>query len=187
MAENRWAALSRRVSAMHHFWQLCVADMSLDQINHHERAGVLPITFSLFHFVTGEDRAVGERILGEGMLWSPEWAARTGIDGEPLRRGAPLAVAEAVRIGDLDAWRAYQTAVFTRTEAALPAVPDERWDEVVFERVPENMAGGFIDYLAGDGAVILGDLMDTFLYQHGMRHLGEIEHARSLVGLQGVG
>jgi hypothetical protein len=172
---------------MHHFWQLCLADMTLEQVNHHERAGILPITFSLFHYVTGEDRAVGERILGDGMIWSPEWSERTGIDAEPIRRGAPIAVAEAVRLKDLDAWRAYQTEVFTRTESALQSFPDERWDDLVFERVPDAMKGGFIDALAGDGPVILGDLMDTFLYQHGMRHLGEIEHARSLVNLQGVG
>jgi hypothetical protein len=28
--------------------------------------------------------------------------------------------------------------------------------------------------------------MDAYLYQHGIRHLGELEHARSLVGLGGV-
>lgn len=187
MADGSWSALSRRVGAMHKLWQDALTDMSLDQVNHHERAGVLPITFSLFHYVTGEDRAVAERILNESMIWSNEWAERTGVDGEPIRRGAPIAVAEQVRIRDLDAWRAYQTEVFTRTERALAAFPESRWDEVVSERVPEAMKGGFIALLAGDGAVLLGDLMDVFLYQHGMRHLGEIEHARSLVGLQGVG
>jgi hypothetical protein len=187
MADGSWSALSRRVGAMHRLWQDALADMNLDQVNHHERAGVLPITFSLFHFVTSEDRSVAERILNEPMTWSPEWAERTGIDGEPIRRGAPIEIAEQVRIRDLDAWRAYQTEVFTRTENALSAAPESRWDEVVFEQVPEPMKGGFIHLLAGNGPVLLGDLMDVFLYQHGVRHLGEIEHARSLVGLQGVG
>lgn len=187
MADGQWMALLKRVRAMHRFWQLALADMTVGQVNHHERSGVLPITFSLYHYVTGEDRAVSERLLAEPMLWSPDWAARTGIDAEPIRRGAPLAVAEAVRLKGLDAWRAYQSAVFARTESALASFPDERWNEVVFERVPDALAGGFIALLAGDGPVRLGDLMDTFLYQHGMRHLGEIEHARSLVGLQGVG
>jgi hypothetical protein len=40
--------------------------------------------------------------------------------------------------------------------------------------------------LAGEGPVRLGDMMDVVLYQHGMRHLGEVEHARSLVGLGGL-
>jgi hypothetical protein len=172
---------------MHAFWDQAIADLSLEQVNHHERPGVLPITFSLFHYVNGEDRSVGERLLAEPAIWSDGWAARTGIDGGPIRRGTPLAVAEQVRLTDLDAWRAYQRAVFARTEAALAALPDERWDEVVFPAVPDSFKGGFLDYLIGDGQVRLGDLMDVLLYQHGMRHLGEIEHARSLVGLQGVG
>ena len=52
--------------------------------------------------------------------------------------------------------------------------------------IPDPLRGGFIALVAGDGPVCLGDLMDAFLYQHGIRHLGEIEHARSLVGLGGV-
>lgn len=182
-----WRELARRVRAMHLFWDQAVADLALAQVNHHERAGVLPIAFSLFHYVNGEDRSVSERLLDAPALWSEEWAARTGIDGGPIRRATPLAVAERVRLADLDAWRAYQRAVFARTESALASVPDARWDEVVFPAVPESFRGGFLDELVGDGPVMLGDFMDVLLYQHGMRHLGEIEHARSLVGLQGVG
>ena len=92
-----------------------------------------------------------------------------------------------MRLTDLAAWRAYQTAVFARTEQTLAATDDSRWNEVLYEQVPPALMGGFIAYLAGGGPVLLGDLMDVFLYQHGLRHLGEIEHARSLVGLQGVG
>lgn len=186
MTENRWEALLRRVRAMHTLWDRALEDMTLEQVNHHERPGVLPITFSLFHFVQGEDRAIAERILGEPMIWSAPWAERTGIAAESLKRGTPVAVAEQVRLQDLDAWRTYQRAVFSRTEAALAAMPDDRWAEVLYPQVPEPLAGGFISLLAGDGPVRLGDLMDVFIYQHGMRHLGEIEHGRALVGLGGV-
>ena len=37
-----------------------------------------------------------------------------------------------------------------------------------------------------EASVYLGDVLDGFIFQHGIRHLGEIEHARSLLGLQGV-
>jgi hypothetical protein len=187
MNAGRWPDLLRRVRATHHFWNLALADMTVEQVNHQERAGVLPITFSLFHFVTGEDRGVSERLLKQPMLWSAEWAQRTGITLDPIKRGDPIAVAETVRMTDLGAWREYQIAVFTRTEQTLAETPESRWSEVLFEEIPPALKGGFISHLAGDGPVLLGDLMDTFLYQHGIRHLGEIEHARSLVGLQGVG
>jgi hypothetical protein len=187
MTGGSWGELQRWVRPMHQLWQQVLDDMTVEQVNHHERAGVLPIAFSLYHYVYGEDRAVADRLLGQPPLWNEDWARRTGIDSEPIRRGAPIEVAERVRIVDLDAWRAYQAAVFDRSEAALASAPSDRWNEVVFERVPDALRGGFIALIAGEGPVLLGDLMTTFLYQHGMRHLGEIEHGRALVGLQGVG
>jgi len=186
MPDNRWPALGRRVAAVHALWQLALDDMTPEQINHHERPGVLPIAFSFFHYVNGEDRNVSERLLGAPPLWDAAWGERTGIAAESLRRGTPIAVAEQVRLTDLDAWRAYQTAVFARTDDALAAAPAGRFDEVVYEQLPDALRGGFVAFLAGDGPVFLGDLMDAFLYQHGIRHIGEIEHARSLVGLQGL-
>ena len=187
MLSNPWGELLRRVRAMHLFWQQSLDDMTVEQVNHHERAGVLPITFSLFHYVTGEDRGISERMLEVPMLWDSGWSERTGITLDPIKRGTPIEVEETLRMTDLSAWRDYQTIVFDRTEETLAAADVARWNEVVFETVPDALKGGFIAHLAGDGPVYLGDLMDVFLYQHGMRHLGEIEHARSLVGLQGVG
>ena len=187
MTGGSWNELLRWVRPMHHLWHQALDDMTVEQVNHHERSGVLPIAFSLYHYVYGEDRAVADRLLGESPLWNGDRAQQTGITSEPIRRGAPIEVAEQVRIVDLDAWKAYQTAVFARTETALASTPQERWNDVVFESVPDALRGGFIALLAGEGPVLLGDLMTTFLYQHGMRHLGEIEHGRALVGLQGVG
>ena len=187
MTGGSWDGLLRWVRPMHQLWQQALNDMTVEQVNHHERAGVLPIAFSLYHYVYGEDRAVADRLLGEPPLWNDDRARLTGIESEPIRRGAPIEVAERVRIVDLEAWQAYQTDVFARTEATLASAPQDRWNEVVFEAVPDALRGGFIALLAGDGPVLLGDLMTTFLYQHGMRHLGEIEHGRALVGLQGVG
>jgi hypothetical protein len=48
------------------------------------------------------------------------------------------------------------------------------------------MRGGFIAMVSGNGPVFLGDLMELVIYQHAIRHLGEIEHARALVGLRGL-
>jgi hypothetical protein len=187
MTGGSWNELLRWIRPMHLLWNQVLDDMTAEQVNHHERSGVLPVAFSLYHYVYGEDRAVAERLLGEATLWNEDQAERTGIEIEPVRRGAPIEVAEQVRITDLDAWKSYQSEVFARTESTLESTPQSRWNEVVFEQMPDALRGGFINLLAGDGPVILGDLMTTFLYQHGMRHLGEIEHSRALVGLQGVG
>jgi hypothetical protein len=185
---NPWTELHRRMRPVHEAWQAAVADLTLEQVNHHERAGVLPIAFSLMHLVTTEDRAVSERFFAEPMLWEAgSWAERVGVTVPSVRRGTPIEVAEQLRFADLDAWRTYQTAVFGRTSAALLAAEPVRWTEVTMEAVPPSMQGGFLHLLVGEGPVTLGDYAEVVLYHHAIRHLGELEHARSLVGLTGVG
>jgi hypothetical protein len=40
--------------------------------------------------------------------------------------------------------------------------------------------------VAGPEGITVLDGIECWLYQHGMRHMGEIELARSFVGLQGM-
>jgi len=188
MPESRFSRTLRRVSAMHMQWAMVTTDLTLDQVNFHEREGVLPITFSLHHYVLVEDNTVSRRIYGEDSLWERDgWSERVGATVPSVTRGTPIAVAETLQFGDYAAWLDYQSAVFARTEEALASLPDERWDEVVFARLPDQLKGGFLDLVVGNQPVCLGDLLDVFIAYHGSRHLGEIEHARALVGLQGIG
>ena len=185
---NPWSDLNRRMRPVHAQWQAAVADLTLEQVNHHERAGVLPIAFSLQHLVTTEDRNVSERFYDEPMLWeSGKWAEKVGASVPSVRRGTPIEVAEALRFADIDAWREYQTAVFERTTGAFAAAEPGRWTEVAMDAVPPSMQGGFLHLLVGDGPVYLGDYVEVVVYHHAIRHLGELEHARALVGLTGVG
>jgi hypothetical protein len=173
---------------MHTQWNQITQDLTLDQVNHHEREGVLPIAFSLHHFVLVEDQSIARRVLKEAPLWeSGGWEERVGATVPSVTRGTPIAVAETLRFGDYDAWLGYQTAVFDRTEQTLDSLADERWDEIVFETMPDPLKGGFLDLVVGNRPLYLGDMIDVFIAYHGSRHLGEIEHARSLIGLQGVG
>ena len=96
-------------------------------------------------------------------------------------------VAETLRFADIDAWRDYQTAVFAQTISLLEGADDSRWDEIYLDAVPESQYGGFLHALVGDGQVRLGDYLEVVIYHHALRHLGELEHARALVGLRGVG
>ena len=57
---NRFHVLARRMRPVHQSWQEAAADLTLEQANHHERAGVLPITFSLMHLV--HDEFLGRRL-----------------------------------------------------------------------------------------------------------------------------
>lgn len=174
---------------MHSLWQRVLEDMSLEQVNHFERPGVLPIAFSLLHYVQGEDRNVSSMILERPTLWEQEgWAERVGATVPQVGRGTPMEVAETLRFGDLDAWRAYQSAVFARTEALLTELTDDDYQKPLFGgAIPERLQGSSIIRIAEPGGPIrVVDVLETFVYNHGTRHIGEIEHARALVGLGGL-
>jgi hypothetical protein len=181
-------SLRTRITAAHAHWQAAVADLTLEQVNHHERPGVLPIAFSLLHYVHGEDRNVARLFHDGALLWEQDgWRERVGASIQDVGRGQPLTEAEQLRFGDIDAWRAYQTAVFARTEAALATMESDRLDEILYETPPAAMTGAYILLLApAGGPVRVVHALESFIYQHSLRHLGELEHARALVGLGGL-
>jgi len=185
---NRFHDLARRMNPPHASWQAAAADLTLEQVNYQERAGVLPIAFSLMHLVMTEDERLVDR-LGDGQsLWTKgNYADKVGVTVPTVFRGTPIEVAERLRFSDLDAWRAYQTGVFAQTDQILATTPDARYDEVVFDAVPESQHGGYLHLLCGSGPVTMRDFLEVVLYHHSLRHLGELEHARALVGLHGVG
>ena len=188
VSEEWRAGVAQRIAAAHALWQQGVSDLTLKQVNHFERGGVLPIAFTLMHFVAGEDRNAA-RYLGTGTpLWDKEgWAKRVGLVGEPPQRGTPMADAERIRLGDVDAWRAYQSAVFARTERALGTLPLASFAEKAMDRPPPSMLkGAFIALLVPEGEIRISDVCEAYLFQHAVRHLGELEHARALVGLGGL-
>jgi hypothetical protein len=120
LSQLPWAFLRRRVAPMHSLWQRAISDLTLAQVNHHERDCVVPLAFSFLHLVTTEDRVINSALNGGAQIWeSGDWATRVGGEVPVVRRGAPLELAESIRFGDLDAFREYQTAVFAQTEAVL--------------------------------------------------------------------
>jgi len=188
-ASEEWrASIAARIHAVHALWQEGVADLTVGHVNHVERAGVLPIAFTLMHYVVGEDRNVARYLGAATLLWDSEgWAARVGLVGAPPMRGTPMADAERIRLGDVAAWRAYQTTVFARTESALASLPLSRFAEKAMDRPPaDKLKGAFIALLVPEGEIRVSDVCEAYLFQHAVRHLGELEHARALVGLGGL-
>jgi hypothetical protein len=188
VSEDWRASIARRIAAVHALWQQGVADLTVEQVNHFERAAVLPIAFTLMHFVVGEDRNVARYLGADALLWDQQgWAKRVGLVGEPPMRGTPMADAARIRLGDIDAWRAYQSAVFGRTERALATLPLDRFAQKAMDRPPaDKLTGAFIALLVPEGDFNVSDVCEAYLFQHAVRHLGELEHARALVGLGGL-
>lgn len=178
----------RQVHEMHRLWNLATADLTVEQMNYQERDGVLPIAFTLLHYVRGEDRLICETVLQEPTLWvAGNWQERIGGNPLDVRRGAKIEEAETATIGNAAAWNDYQNTVFTHTESVLASMADDRFAADIFSSLPEPLQGSFVSRLVEDGeGVPLAVLLEAFAFQHGMRHLGELEHARALIGLKGM-
>lgn len=188
MSEMFVASLRNRVRAMNTLWERAVSDMTLDHVNHHERAGVLPIAFSLSHYMRAQDQAVSAPFLRQPALWdSGGWAKRVGVSVDRLGREESVEEMEAIRFEDFAAWRAYQSAVIERTSGVLDGLTEETLAEVLMRQLPPNMQQIFCAIVIGPGAPLRKlDVLECFVYQHGLRHMGEIEHGRALVGLRGM-
>lgn len=186
--DERWRrSLGARMNAVNGMLDAAIGDLTLAQVNHRERPGVLSIAFSLMHVVGGQDRTVARFLEQRPSLWeSGSFATRVGYAGELPARGTPMAVAESIQLRDLAAWHEYQRAVFARTGAAIAGAPLARFDEIVISERPASAAGSFLFALVPSGPVRLAEVCEAYLFQHASRHLGEIEHARALVGLGGI-
>jgi hypothetical protein len=172
---------------MHGIWRQATSDMTLEQVNHHERPGVLPIAFSLVHQARLEDASTNGLLIGRPPIWQAGgWAARIGVTVDDMGKDTTVAEAELLRLGDLDAFCAYQDAVFTNTDRWLAEQSTEGLTAVMFGgEVPDFLRRAFIARVVEDGPITALDGVECWVFQHGIRHLGEVEHARALVGLGG--
>jgi len=179
-------SLRRRMRALHSLWEDAVATMDVEQVNHVERDAVLPIAFSLFHFAQIEDGSA--TMLGAGpMIYTDEWATKIGLAIHDNGKHRTPEEMVAQRIGDYDAYREYQALVFAKTEDWLAGLHPATLDEVVVARpFPSQIASTFSARVAGEAGITRLDATECWIYQHGLRHMGEIELARGLVGLGGM-
>jgi hypothetical protein len=179
-------SLQRRMRALHSLYDDAVATMDADQVNHFEREGVLPIAFSLFHIVNMMDASF-MLMTGVPPIWNDEWEQR--VRPAIADHGKHRTVEEMVhqRIGDYEEFQRYMRLVFERTEAWLATLEAAELDRVVIGRpFPPQVASTYSARVAGEKGITLLDATECWIYQHGLRHMGEIELARGLVGLGGM-
>lgn len=179
-------SLQRRMRALFSLYEDAVATMGLEHVNHFEREGVLPIAFSLFHIVNMIDASF-MLMTGTPPLWDATWEAR--VHPAIADHGKHRTVEEMVgqRIGDYEEFQAYMAAVFARVEAWLADLDPAELTRVVIPRpFPDQIASTYSARVAGPDGITLLDATECWIYQHGLRHMGEIELARGLVGLGGM-
>jgi hypothetical protein len=179
-------SLRRRMRAMHSLYADALATMTLDHVNHFEREGVLPIAFSLFHYTNMQDVSFAV-ISGEPVLWDAAWQARVRMAIDDHGKERPVSDMIDQRVGDYDAFGEYQRAVFGRTEAWLDGLDGAELGRVIVPRpLPPVVADTYSARVAGPDGITVLDALECWIYQHGLRHMGEIELARGLVGLGGM-
>lgn len=181
-------SLANRIRAMNTLWERAISDMTLEQVNHHERENVLPIAFSFSHYMRAQDQSISAVLRREPPLWiSGGWAAKVGVSVDTLGREETVEEMQHLKFADLDAWKAYQAEVIARTSATLETIDASMLAEVVMAQLPPNMQNIFCGIVVGPGNPIRKlEVLECFVYQHGLRHMGEIEHGRALVGLRGM-
>jgi hypothetical protein len=149
---------------------------------------VLPIAFSLSHYMRSQDQAISGPFLRERTLWDAgEWAKKVGVSVDRLGREESVDEMQHIRFADFDAWKAYQSAVIARTNDVLAKTTQDELSEVLAPKLPPNMQNIFCAMVIGHEAPLRKlEVVECFIYQHGLRHMGEIEHGRALVGLPGM-
>jgi hypothetical protein len=180
------SSLSRRLAAVHSLYYDACATMDLEQVNRVVMPGVLPIAFSLVHQLLIEDGSV-VFIGGPVPLMSETWATRMGLAiNDP---GKEKSVEEMMnqRIGDYEAFLEFQRLVFQATEDFVTGIdPATFCDVIVAAPYGPSVAQTFSARVGGAQGISRSDALECWIYQHALRHMGEIEHARALVGLTGM-
>lgn len=179
-------SLQRRMATMHGLYYQAVSTMGPEHVNHFERDGVLPIAFSLFHYTNMQDASF-MMITGVAPIWNDEWFER--VQPTINDHGKHRTVDEMVhqRIGDFEEFKAYQRAVFDRTEDYLRTMdPADLTRVLIAPPYPEQVASTYSARCAGPEGITVLDGFECWIYQHGLRHMGEIELARGFVGLGGM-
>lgn len=179
----------RRFAALRSLYDDAMATMGPEHVNHFEREGVLPIAFSLFHITNMIDVTFCV-IAGGSPVWDAEWATR--VDMAISDHGKHRTVEEMVhqRIGNYDEFRRYFVAVWDKVAAWLEspsgAAAVDLHRVLVPRPFPPQVASTFSARVAGPSGITVLDGLECWIYQHGLRHMGEIELARGLVGLGGM-
>ena len=186
MSDVAHESLCRRLAAVRSLYDQALDTMSIEHVNYVERDDVLPIAFSLFHITNMVD-ASHMLITGESPIWNDDWNARVAPTIPDHGKHRTVGEMTAQRIGNYDEFKEYFAAVFDRTQSWLAALDPAELHRVVISRpFPPQIASTFSARAAGEHGITVLDAVECWVYQHALRHMGEIEFARGFVGLEGM-
>lgn len=123
-----------------------------EQLHFVPPSGSHSIAWCLWHTARIEDLIINARVKGAAPLWDASWAERTGLPLDGFGTGMSDADAQEVHIRDMEAFAAYQDAVWAATAEFLKGaddsemareVPSRTGTETVSEAILLHMIGHF--------------------------------------------
>jgi hypothetical protein len=179
-------SLRRRLRALFSLYEEAVATMSAEHVNAQVVPGALPIAFSLFHYLHLQDASMIP-VSGTAPIWDASWEARVRPAIADHGKEKTPDEMQAQRIDGWDQLPAYMDAVFARTEGFVARIQPEDLQRIVISRpLPPQVASTFSARVAGPEGLTVSDALECWIYQHGLRHMGEIEYVRGVLGLGGL-
>ncbi len=179
-------SLIRRMKAVTILYERATASMTVDQVNYVERDNVLPIAFSLYHIVNMIDFSLAV-VSQTQMVINDELKSRMKISIDDHGKERTTDEMTNQRIGNYEAFIIYMNQVFGKTLAYLETLTVEELEKVIVPKpYPSTVANTYSALVGGEEGITKLDAIESWIYQHALRHMGEIEHARALVGLKGM-
>ena len=176
------SSLVRRLRAVHSLYVDACASMTIEQVNR----VVLPGAFSLVHQVLIED---GSLLFAGGPApqFDDLWAQKMGLGVKDHGKERSVEEMMAQRIDDYEQFKTFQRLVFEATEAFVETIDPRDFSEIVIHHpYGASIVDTFSARVGGETGISRSDALECWIYQHALRHMGEIEHARALVGLGGM-
>ena len=173
MTLSQLEVIQEGLDGMHAMLDQAVPDMTAEQWNARPAGEGVSAFFSLWHYVRTEDNIVNWVVHRRPTVWlNGEWDQHFGLHRTSQGTGMSKAEADAVLLDDVEGWLSYQQGVWVVTsEWVASLTPDDLANEITIWPAPP---------------MTIWQALTGMLLYHGYRHVGEIEHARGLLGLGGL-
>jgi hypothetical protein len=146
----------------------------------------MPIAFSLFHYVNMQDASF-MILSGEPFICNEEILDAINPSIRDHGKHKTVEEMDVQQIGNYEAFIDYMNKVFARTEKWLAQLDPAELNRVLLVRpFGPAIENTYSARVAGPDGLTVLDGIECWLYQHGLRHMGEIELARGFVGLEGM-
>src|SRR5262245_7360677 len=169
--------------------QRVFSGLSDDHMRIRPGTGLNSLVWLLWHMARTEDVAVNLVVAGRDQVLDEGWMRRMNVPWRIIGTGMNEGeVAEMTANADVEAVRAYRSAVGIRTREVVHALRPDAWDELVGDEDIKRAAvtGAFRDWEEGAPYPWLGwsraDQLASSALRHNAGHIGEAVTIRGLAG-----